>query len=45
MAMSAERLLADGRVPADELAEFHRLLRDPGFWDLSPAFVQAWGHR
>ncbi|MCA1190917.1 class I SAM-dependent methyltransferase [Saccharopolyspora sp. 6V] len=45
VAMSAERLLTDGRVSADELAEFHRLLRDPGFWDLSPAFVQAWGHR
>jgi hypothetical protein len=25
--------------------EAQRLLDDPGFWDLAPAFVAAWGRR
>jgi hypothetical protein len=36
-----DRRLATG----DELNSARALLADPGFWDLSPAFIGSWGRR
>ncbi|WP_159944522.1 MULTISPECIES: class I SAM-dependent methyltransferase [unclassified Nocardiopsis] len=45
ISMSHEQLVRRGYLSAAELNAAYRLLEDPDFWDLSPALVQAWGHR
>jgi SAM-dependent methyltransferase len=40
-----ERIVAAGLSTADALDAAQRLLTDPEFWDLAPAFVAAWGRR
>jgi SAM-dependent methyltransferase len=39
------RMVALGVCTDADIAEARSLLADPGFWDLSPAFVSTWGHR
>ncbi|MEU9522249.1 class I SAM-dependent methyltransferase [Streptomyces sp. NPDC048224] len=43
--MSYDRLIAGGHLTTGELGDFYALLKDPGFWDLAPALVQAWGRK
>jgi SAM-dependent methyltransferase len=39
------QILDSGLLTGGELDAARELLADPGFWDLSPAFVGAWGRR
>lgn len=40
-----ERIVAAGLGTHASLDDAQQLLDDPGFWDLAPAFVAAWGRR
>jgi len=40
-----DRIVAAGLATDASIAEVRRLLEEPGFWDLAPAFVAAWGRR
>lgn len=39
------RIVAAGDLSNGEIDDARALLADPAFWDLSPAFVGAWGRR
>jgi hypothetical protein len=39
------RIVEAGRLSDLALDEAQRLLADPEFWDLAPAFIAAWGRR
>ncbi|WP_304452173.1 class I SAM-dependent methyltransferase [Nocardiopsis sp. YSL2] len=43
--MSHDQLIGKGYLTEAELSAAYLLLEDPDFWDLSPALVQAWGHK
>ncbi|MFI9271008.1 class I SAM-dependent methyltransferase [Kitasatospora sp. NPDC052896] len=45
LAAAGPALLDGGYLTEDALTAALDRLQDPGFWDLSPAFVQSWGYR